>query len=188
MRLAVISTLCVAITGVISHALPLNSSDGFPNPSPAQLVAIEKKAGGPLPDGSLPTSLKAAAITSLTLLANNELFEVAFFTELLANITKNVSGYDEDSMGPHCSKDFAIKAITAILAVRKRPTSYYLPTNPNSSKRRSTPSVQTPSFTPQAKPPSPPASTASQSQISPVPFCSPKPSPTSPSAPFPPCK
>ena len=125
MYLSITSSLCVALTAVnafpastVSRPLRFvnSSSDGFPNPSPAQVLAIEKQAGGSLPNGALPTSLKAAAITTLNLLANNELFEVAFFTQLLANITSNTAGYDDDDMGPHCSRAFAIKAISAILA------------------------------------------------------------------------
>lgn len=127
MRVSIVSTLSIAVTGVISIPVKSpwvnSSSDGFPNPSLAQLAAIEKEAGGALPNGALPTSLKDAAVTTLNLLANNELFEAAFFSELLANITNSVAGYDEDSMGPHCSKPFAIKAISAILAVRTSSTS-----------------------------------------------------------------
>ena len=119
MRVSIVSALAIAVTGVTSLPRYLNAtSPGFPNPSPAQLIAIEKQAGGSLPNGPLPTSLKAAAITALNLLANNELFEVAFFSELLANITNSVPGYDEDAIGSQCSKPFAIKAISAILAVR----------------------------------------------------------------------
>ncbi len=74
--------------------------NGFPtvaNPSP-QLAAIEIAAHGSLPDSPAPPpALSANSITSLRLISFNELTEVAFFTELLANITNNVAGYTFDS-------------------------------------------------------------------------------------------
>jgi hypothetical protein len=53
-------------------------------------------------------------ITNLKLIAFNELFEVAYFNELLLNITTNVTGYTFSDEKDH---DFVIEAFTAILAV-----------------------------------------------------------------------
>jgi len=70
--------------------------NGFPtvaNPS-SQLTTIEAAAHGSLPNGPPPPSAPSAnSLTSLKLIAFNELFEVAFFTDLIANITNNVAGY-----------------------------------------------------------------------------------------------
>lgn len=87
---------------------PFPLSDGFPSPSASQLATIQKLAGGSLPGGALPTKLSAAATVTLQLIALNEIFEVAFFNDLLANVTSgtyDLSGYD---------KNFVVKALTTI--------------------------------------------------------------------------
>ena len=69
--------------------------NGFPNIQPGPvLTAIEYQAGGPLPaagtsDSELgaDTKLPKEAAQALQGLAFNELFEVAFFTQLLQNVT-----------------------------------------------------------------------------------------------------
>ncbi|KYG50428.1 hypothetical protein M433DRAFT_28857, partial [Acidomyces richmondensis BFW] len=71
-------------------------SNGFPNVSnpSTQLTQIEEQAHGTLPNGSAPPPPHADSLNSLGFIAFNELMEVAFFTELIANITANVPGYD----------------------------------------------------------------------------------------------
>lgn len=51
-------------------------------------------AGGGLPNTALPSTLTASAVQALQLIAANELFEVAYFTELITNITTNIQGYE----------------------------------------------------------------------------------------------
>ena len=77
---------------------------------------IQKQAGGTLPNGPLPTSLKSAGVTTLQLLALNEIFEVAYFTELLANVTNDVPGYDAKSIAP-LDKKYVVDALTAVANV-----------------------------------------------------------------------
>lgn len=98
-----------------SHALPFPTevspdgdnfrfplSNAFPTPNAqAGTLAIEQAAGGTLPiaaanapAGSPP---QADSCTSLQLIATNELFEVAFFTSLLTNVTERVPGFDTSS-------------------------------------------------------------------------------------------
>lgn len=113
---AIILTLSVAASRVAATPFKFPLSDGFPNPDPAQLAVIEKKAGGTLPDGPLPTILKSAGITTLQLLALNEIFEVAYFTELLANVTNDVTGYDAASIAP-LDKKYVIDTLTAVVNV-----------------------------------------------------------------------
>lgn len=86
--------------------------DGYPSPSPQQLLEIERKAGGPLPGGPLPTKLAPAGVTTLQLIELNESFEVAFFTSLLQNITNNVTGYTLPS--PQYNRSYIIDTITAV--------------------------------------------------------------------------
>lgn len=69
-------------------------SNGFPNPPTDQLLNIQKQAFGTLPNGPPPAKISPDGITSLKLIALNEIFEVAFFTELVYNVTNKAPGYD----------------------------------------------------------------------------------------------
>lgn len=107
-----------AVTGLVASAaaatLPRSFSqsnaNGFPKPNDQQIMAIAEQAGGKLPPGSLPSGLDPLSITTLQLVAFNELFEVAYFSSLLNNLTSNASGYDIPD------RDAAIKVITAVRA------------------------------------------------------------------------
>lgn len=82
-----------ALVSAAPFSFPLGN--GFPNitnPS-SQLTLIENQAHGSLPNGGPPPNITANTLTSLQLIAFNELVEVAFFTELLSNVTNNVDGY-----------------------------------------------------------------------------------------------
>ncbi|KAL8710592.1 MAG: hypothetical protein Q9220_004816 [cf. Caloplaca sp. 1 TL-2023] len=116
MKVTQLLTLSASFTCSIAVPFKFPTPDGFPTPNATQLALIEKGAGGTLANSFLPTSLKSAAITVLQLLANNELFEVAFFTELLTNITNNVPGYDAASTAP-LDRAYLIKSIQAIVNV-----------------------------------------------------------------------
>ena len=116
MFLITVVTLAAAVSAApskypITNVFPL--ADGFPNPSPEQLLSIQKAAGGFLPNVPLPTTLSRNATTALKLLAHNELFEVAFFNELLTNITTNVPGYCANDTAP-LDRALLIKSIEAI--------------------------------------------------------------------------
>lgn len=82
-------------SGEKAFSFPL--ANGFPNianPS-APLTGIQLEAQGTLPNTSAPPPPKTDSLISLGFIAFNELFEVAFFTELIQNITNNVPGYDK---------------------------------------------------------------------------------------------
>lgn len=92
------------------HPLP----DGMPNPSPSELETIEMNSHGTLPNGPPPPGISEGGIINLKLIAFNELFEVAFFHQLIKNITDKVSGYrftDEEDY------DFVLDGLQVILAV-----------------------------------------------------------------------
>jgi len=95
------------------------TSDGFPNiqnPSDA-LTAIEIAAHGLLPNPPPPlTPPKEDDLLSLRVIAAQEIFEVAFFTELLYNVTSKVSGYEYQDQG---EQQNLIDALTAIVAQEK---------------------------------------------------------------------
>ena len=118
MRFTSIITLSVAAASVSASPFKFPLPDGFPTPNATALAEIEKEAGGSLPNGALPTSLKSTGVTTLQLLALNEIFEVAFFTELLSNITDNVAGYDAASIAP-LDKQYVLDAITTIVNVSR---------------------------------------------------------------------
>lgn len=94
-----------------SPAFPL--ADGFPNPSHDQILAIQQRAFGTLSNAKPGPPVSEDGLISLRLIALNELFEVAYFTELLYNLTNKVSGYDLGN-----GHQYITDAIEAVLAVR----------------------------------------------------------------------
>lgn len=107
-----------AVTGLVASAaaasIPRSFSqtneNGFPKPNEQQTLAIANEAGGKLPGGSLPSGLGPTSITTLQLIAFNELFEVAYFSSLLNNLTSGACGYDPPR------KDAVIEVIKAVRA------------------------------------------------------------------------
>lgn len=95
----------------LSHNLP----DGMPDPSPEQRKIIEQNAHGTLPNGPPPPVISDKGIVNLQLIAFNELFEVAFFNDLVTNITSNVTGY---TFSNSTERNIVLRALKAILAVR----------------------------------------------------------------------
>ncbi|KAF2874235.1 hypothetical protein BDV95DRAFT_626997 [Massariosphaeria phaeospora] len=116
--------LTAALVGIVSAA-PAGSkrdfspdnvyyplSNGFPNPNPAAVQKIQMDADGPLSNAPPPDKGPSAdGITSLKLVAFNELFEVAYFNELIYNVTEKVPGYD---LG--YGHEYVIDALRAITA------------------------------------------------------------------------
>ena len=91
-------------------------SNGFPvikNPS-AQLDQIEQQAGGTLPNGAPPPSIHGDSEVSLGFIAFNELFEVAFFSELIQNITTNKPGFTAQDIP--IDHDLALRTLKVVLA------------------------------------------------------------------------
>ncbi|EAT90175.2 hypothetical protein SNOG_01963 [Parastagonospora nodorum SN15] len=84
---------------------------GFPNPNQDQTLQIQLQAHGTLPNGPPPPSLSPEGIKNLQLIALNELFEVAYFTELVHNVTNKYQGYD---LGR--GHEYVLDALTAIVA------------------------------------------------------------------------
>lgn len=107
---------CLSLVAAAPFKFPL--ANGFPtvaNPSDA-LTDIEKAAHGSLPNGPPPGSITDDTKTSLRLIAFNELTEVAFFTELIHNITNQVEGYHHHDIGDDRTVDFVLAALNAIVA------------------------------------------------------------------------
>ena len=108
------------LVGLIAPALavpysPYPLPDGFPSPSASELAKIEMLAGGSAPTLPPPAALSATSAANLRLIAFNEIFEVAYFTDLLANITNGVKGYTDLGAFP---KAFVMESLTAVINVR----------------------------------------------------------------------
>lgn len=91
-------------------------TNGFPDlqgPDNPNVTDIEANALGTLPNDAPPPSLADDDATSLQLIAFNELWEVAFFTEFLFNVTNNVTGYE---ISDASSRQSIINALTAVQA------------------------------------------------------------------------
>jgi Ferritin-like domain len=107
---------CLSVVSAAPFSFPL--TNGFPtiaNPSDA-LTAIELAAHGSLPNSTPPKSVNSDTLTSLKLIAFNELTEVAFFTELIYNITNQVEGYHRHDIGNDEDVEFVLASLTAIQA------------------------------------------------------------------------
>jgi hypothetical protein len=117
MHSSIIST--VTFLASITSAVPLSKRDyspfpltnGFPTPNQDAILQIQKDGHGTLPNGPPPPTISPDGVINLKLIALNELFEVAFFTELVANVTDKVEGYDlGDRQG------YIIESLKAIVA------------------------------------------------------------------------
>jgi acid stress-induced BolA-like protein IbaG/YrbA len=120
------SIISIAAFAALASAAPTNSkhykdfspdskyfplANGFPTPSPDAVATIQKQAFGTLPNGPAPAKISAGGIQALKLIALNEIFEVAYFTELAYNITNKAPGYDVGK-----SHDYVLATINAIIA------------------------------------------------------------------------
>lgn len=74
-----------------------NDTTGANNFSSNRLKSIEQEAHGSLFNASLPPSISDDGLTNLQLIAFNELFEDAFFEQLLFNLTNDVDGFELSS-------------------------------------------------------------------------------------------
>jgi phosphatidate phosphatase PAH1 len=120
-----------AAPAIAARYAPFPLADGFPNPSASELQQIENGAGGTLSNGPAPLSLSNASTTNLRLIAFNEIFEVAYFTDLLHNITSNQPSYT--NFGAF-SKAFVVDALTAVIDVSRVFTLTTSPTDIRNSK------------------------------------------------------
>lgn len=99
-----------------------NSSDfkfplgnGFPNPSPTAVTGIQDQAHGTLPNGGAPSPISHEGVVNLRLIAFNEIFETAFFSQLLHNVTHNIGGYREEDFNGF-TKQQIVDQLTATVA------------------------------------------------------------------------
>jgi hypothetical protein len=108
------SSLILSASAASAAPFTFPLANGFPTLNATSLAAVYKLAGGTLPNGALPTSLTPAGTQALQLIAANEIFEVAYFSELLANVTNSVPGDGYNV----ADKDYVVDTLTAIVNVR----------------------------------------------------------------------
>ncbi|KAK3695720.1 hypothetical protein B0T22DRAFT_534506 [Podospora appendiculata] len=97
-----------------SYNIP--TDDGFPSPSAQQLRTIADLADGTLSNAPAPAKLAPSSLTAFQLIAFNELFEVAFFSSLVHNITTNVPGFQLPS---DAKRDELLDILETVLAQEK---------------------------------------------------------------------
>lgn len=96
-------------------------ANGFPFPNDTALEELFTRAGGNFSNAPLAPKFDDDSLTSWKLQAFNEFMEVAFFTQLIANITDGVLGYELDST----SKGYILTSLETIQAVsRLRPNTW----------------------------------------------------------------
>lgn len=87
-------------------------ANGFPDLTDSAKAQVNVLAHGIEPNGGAPT-LDADSLLSFQLIAFNEIWEVAFFTDLLFNVTNDISGY---AISDSSAKATMVNALTAIQA------------------------------------------------------------------------
>ena len=90
-----------------------------------KLASVQQAAGGSLPNGALPPTLSANAVTALQLVATGEIFEVNYFSSLLKNITSGVEGYGPESYAP-LSTEYVTETISTVVNVSRHLISAFL--------------------------------------------------------------
>ena len=117
MRASSIIALSAVVVGVAAAPFQFPLADGFPTLSNASLENVTIQAKGSVPTAKLPKYVKPAGVVALQLFGYNEVMEVAFFAQLLANVTNNVPGYEASSLVP-LTRDYVIDMLNAIVNVR----------------------------------------------------------------------
>ncbi|KAL2167887.1 hypothetical protein VTG60DRAFT_674 [Thermothelomyces hinnuleus] len=103
----------VANAGTFSFPL----KNGFPFPSERALEELFVRAGGNFTNHPPAVKFDDDSLTSWKLKTFNEFMEVAFFTQLIANITDRVLGYELDPE----EEPYILSTLKAIQAVRRLP-------------------------------------------------------------------
>ena len=113
MRFTTVALTSAAANLVAAAPFSFPLANGFPNLNATALAMVNQLAGGTQPTEPAQTTtpkLTAAGIQTLRLIAANELAEVAFFSELVSNITNGVPNYQ--------CEDHVLASLVSILNVR----------------------------------------------------------------------
>lgn len=117
LQICLLGLLSLGIGVVDAGAFKFPLANGFPFPSESALQDLFVTAGGNFTNHPPAVKFDEDSLTSWKLQAFNEFLEVAFFTQLIANITGKVSGYELDES----NYDKILNTLTRIQAVRSCP-------------------------------------------------------------------
>lgn len=110
------ASLGLALASLGAAAAPFPLSNGFPDLNDTALAEVNQEAFGTLSNGSVPAALgNDESLNNFRLINFNEEFEVAFFSELLSNITNGVEGFTNPTNSTD-EFDFVIAQLKATLA------------------------------------------------------------------------
>ena len=114
MRSSILVQALLCATRLV-HASPFSFplSNGFPFPNDTALQELYTTAGGNFTNMPLAPKFDNDSLTSWKLQAFNEFMEVAFFTQLITNITEGIPGYELDPE----SKNYILESLKTIQAV-----------------------------------------------------------------------
>ncbi|KAI0134355.1 hypothetical protein BJ170DRAFT_195804 [Xylariales sp. AK1849] len=90
-------------------------SNGFPFPNETALEELFTRAGGNFTNAPLAPRFDEDSLTSWKLQAFNEFMEVAFFTQLISNISDGVAGYELDTS----MRDYVLSSLETIQAQKQ---------------------------------------------------------------------
>jgi hypothetical protein len=113
MRRSIPTLLLFAAHLVYAEPFSFPLPNGFPFPSDAAVEEVFTRAGGNFTNAPLAPMFDDDSLTSWKLQAFNEFIEVAFFTQLIANVTDRVPGYELDPKG----EDYILNSLRTIQAV-----------------------------------------------------------------------
>ncbi|KAL3476061.1 hypothetical protein BJX99DRAFT_270653 [Aspergillus californicus] len=114
--LALIPALSFSLAAPTLPAEELYLPDGLPNPNADQLLDIERRAHGTLPGLRLPATISTAGVANLQLMTFTAFQDVAFFSELVRNVTQNVTGY---ALPDDAERNYTLRSLEPILAQRE---------------------------------------------------------------------
>lgn len=83
-----------------------------------QLEKLEELAQGRIPDTYLPSNISSQGIKNLQLLAYTELIEIAFFTDLITNVSTSQPGFEIEDLEERVE---ILEGLSTVLAVRAVP-------------------------------------------------------------------
>lgn len=109
-----VTALLLGVHEVQAEPFSFPLPNGFPFPDDTALKELFTRAGGNFTNAPLAPRFDDDSLTSWKLQAFNEFMEVAFFTQLIANITDGVAGYELDPS----MRDYVLSSLETIQAVR----------------------------------------------------------------------
>ncbi|KAK3381166.1 hypothetical protein B0H63DRAFT_475020 [Podospora didyma] len=118
LRPSLVAFAIFLVGGIRAEPFSFPLDNGFPFPNETALEELFTRAGGNFTNAPLAPRFDDDSLTSWKLQAFNEFMEVAFFTQLIANITNNVTGYDlaSGAFSSPAERDYVLSSLSTIQA------------------------------------------------------------------------